>query len=242
MRLYLKDFTPSEKKIYDFVTNNPGEILRCNIYTVSKEVPVSKSVFLRFCQKCGWLGFSEFKYDITRYLLAVNEKDADEGIDTFLKNYIDRINNLSKLISTNTLDHTAELIKNARKIKIFGIHETGLSVEYFDYRLSSIGYDCEPIIDQTFFDQKISMCNKEDLNIFITLSAMSETANTINTSVENNIPTLLITENERSEYKDIVNETINIGSFLTDKKKSFLDSQSIVFIVIDIIVNYLSKK
>ena len=48
------------------------------LVTAAYKMNVSKSALLRFCQKCGYDGFSEFKYEVSRYLHSGNMYNDNE--------------------------------------------------------------------------------------------------------------------------------------------------------------------
>ncbi|EQM95778.1 hypothetical protein MBAG_03513, partial [Coprobacillus sp. D7] len=66
-------FTKKEMIIYDILKENPDLILRGSITTLSKDYGVSQSTITRFCQKIGYEGFNDFKFDVFRY-----EKQDDD--------------------------------------------------------------------------------------------------------------------------------------------------------------------
>ena len=68
IQLHEKEFTKSEMKIMEYVTTHLDAISSYPILTVAEKCKVSKSALLRFCQKCGYRGYSGFKYEISRYL------------------------------------------------------------------------------------------------------------------------------------------------------------------------------
>jgi len=246
IELHKDEFTKSELIIMDYVLNNLKEISTNAISSTAEKCNVSKSALLRFCQKCGYKGYSEFKYEISRYLLStVNLElgDSDNKAETFVKMYSEQINNIPNTVTSQLMMKLSEIIISARKIKIFGVHETGLAATYFTYRLANLGVDSEAITYPSLFVEKAYMGNKDDLHIFLSLSAETPVIKeTIEYSYENNCYIVLITQNDLHKFVDKVDLTILFPTFKYQHQNIFLDSQSLLFVTIDLLINNLASK
>ena len=71
IQLHKDEFTKSELIIMDYILSNLHDISSYPISTIAEKCKVSKSALLRFCQKCGFQGYSEFKYEVSRYLQSI---------------------------------------------------------------------------------------------------------------------------------------------------------------------------
>ena len=67
MELKKETFTKKEMIIYDLLHNDLEIILRSSATDLSKDYHVSQATITRFCQKLGYDGFNEFKFDVFRY-------------------------------------------------------------------------------------------------------------------------------------------------------------------------------
>ncbi|MCI5773402.1 MAG: MurR/RpiR family transcriptional regulator [Erysipelotrichaceae bacterium] len=240
--LHKDEFTKSELIIMDFVLNNLREIVKYPIATISEKCNVSKSALLRFCQKCGFRGYSEFRYEVSRYLQSSFETNKSSNIDSFIDLYTTQIKQLSASFKSKNLDEFSLLIKKATKIRILGVHETGLAALYFSYRLTSLGIDAEAITDTSIFTDKINISKPSDLNIFLSLSAETTVIkDSIILSKECNASSILITQNDHHKFKNKVNTYFILPTFNFVENKFFVDSQALVFIGIDILINNLAN-
>ena len=59
-------FTKKEMIVYNILQKNTDLILRGSITSLAKDYQVSQSTITRFCQKIGYDGFNEFKFDVFR--------------------------------------------------------------------------------------------------------------------------------------------------------------------------------
>jgi len=52
---------PSEKKVADYVLENPENIIYLSVSELADKVNVSDSTIIRFCKNVGFKGYQEFK-------------------------------------------------------------------------------------------------------------------------------------------------------------------------------------
>lgn len=241
IKIHSSAFTPQETKIANYLLDNLDDVHSYHLVSLAERIGVSKSSLLRFCQKLGYEGFAQFKYDITGQLLRGNQDNPDTM--NYLENYIQCINEIESLNPKSNFDILYDYLVDANKIKIYGIHESGLSAKYLSYHLAKLGFDSEAIIHPNEFYEKAMFSKSRDLNIFLTLSGTSvEIIESHNQSINLGAKTVLITMNTISKIYKKANLKFHIPSFPTDKKIMFLDSQPIVLIVIDMIINQLAHK
>ncbi len=242
--LHEKEFTKSEHKIKESIINNPDIIACFPLVTAAYKMNVSKSALLRFCQKCGYDGFSEFKYEVSRYLHSGNMYKNNEvnSSEEIIQLFINQLTILKENNLDTKLESICSEILNARKVKIYGIHETGLAAKHLQYRLTTLGVDSESVTDNSLIVEKAQFSNSEDLNIYFSLSA---TTSLITESIDNalikNSKVVLITQNSKSKFSKIIDNIIVLPTFTLSKNNLFIDSQSLNFILIELIVNKLSK-
>lgn len=242
IQLHKQEFTKSELLIMDFVTKHFDVISSYPIGDVALECKVSKSALLRFCQKCGYKGYSEFKYEISRYLHSVVDMNevASNTTQLMVSLYTKQISSLVDYLSEKDMNYLSELIKQADKIRIYGVHETGLSAQYFTYRLTTLGIDSDFVINNQA--EKACFSRPQDLDIFLSLSAETSTIqNALAASNENNAQSVIITQNDHHKFKNKVKLSLILPTFNYEKKQVFLDSQALLFVTIDLIINNLAK-
>lgn len=238
-------FTPSERKIESFLLNNLDLVASYTIVEVAEFADVSKSALLRFCKKLGYSGYSEFKFEVSRFLLSgpeIDESPADEGED-FAQPYISCIEKIPMCLSRERLDDFACDLIRAASMKIFGVHESGLAAQYFAYRLAALGVDSEAVCQTSGFETKANFSKPGDLNIFVSVSGItSNIISALDASLTNGATTALLTMNDKAEAGLKAQHYLVLPSFEINKSVSFFDSQGIMFIGIDYIVSRLAQR
>lgn len=245
IELHKSEFTKSELVIMDYVMHHLDVVSSYPIATVAEKCKVSKSALLRFCQKCGYQGYSEFKYEISRYLhsvIQVDENNTDTNMThKLLTLYVEQMQALETYISTSRMDKLSTAIKKARKIKIYGIHETGLSASYFCYRLCTLGIDAQPVTHASNMSELATLSTKDDLNIFLSLSAKTSViCDSLHYAITNGSTNVLFTQNDHHKFRNKIYEFFILPTFDYEEKQIFLDSQALLFVTIDLFINNLA--
>ena len=168
IELYKDEFTNSDQKIYTYLKQYLSDVASYSIIEIAEKAGVSKSALLRFCKKIGYEGFAEFKYDVSKFLLSGggNDDNTDSSVSSILSLYSRQITSLSESFTASSFNLLTDLILNSDRIRIFGIHESGLSATYMSYRLSALGIDSEAISNAASFHSKISCAKRTFFSLF----------------------------------------------------------------------------
>ena len=240
MKINETNMTKSEIKIMEYVIENLENIANASILNISDKIPTSKSALMRFCQKIGYSGFSEFKYDVSHYLSIRAQNHMSKGKETIAAIYSDTIKDLDVYLHEEILNQFKQLIETSNKVKIFGVAETGLTAQFFSFRMIDNGFDIEAVTNIQFFKSKVVAASKQDLNIFLSLSGNTEAIkNAMELSVELGIPTVLITQNDRHMLKDQIECFVLLPFFKSQDTNLILDSQVVLHGFAGVVLNYL---
>lgn len=242
IRLHEASFTQTDRKVERFVIDHLDIVAAYTIVEVAEKAEVSRSALLRFCKKVGYSGYSEFKFECSRFLLSgpAQSNDFANG-SSFVDAYVSCIEKIPHLLTDAKTNSLAESIASARSIKLFGIHESSLSAQYFAYRLAALGVDSEPLNAASGFETKAGFSRPGDLNIFISVSGVSkEIVQAATIAHEKEARCALLTMNDKLPDTTIYQELLLLPSFEIDRSVAFLDSQSIILIAIDLIINKLA--
>lgn len=112
---YQSRLTENDFLIWSYITTHKKHCLAMSINDLAKECIVSRTTIMRFCQKIGFDGFSEFKYHLKNEIQQENALLSEiEG--EILDNHIQTIENLKKK------DFTAlcKMMAHAKRIFVYG--------------------------------------------------------------------------------------------------------------------------
>lgn len=176
-------FSRNEKRIADFILNNPDIVKSTSSEALAQQINVSQSAIIKFSQKLGASKFSEFKLAISEELIrkesdnTVNLHDDITDKDDLSviaeKLFLEKQQALKESLSLNPSSKIAEVISyllEAKRIQLMGIGNSALVAKDLFYKLSKIGLTAFTEIDthaQLAISQSLT---KQDLLFIISFS------------------------------------------------------------------------
>lgn len=183
-------FTKSEESILDFIEKNFDKIPKYSVVKLCEEAYASQASVNRVCKKLGFKGFSELKYSIEQDLEKMESSKSLSINNTFF--YIENIN-------FQDVQGIAEVIKENRKILIYGLGASQITASYLQRQLLYLGFQAIVVSEERMIEQF------DDFILFI-LSSSGET---------------LRVKHVAKSFKDRGNKVVSIT-----KKNSYLDKFS----------------
>lgn len=178
------DFTPSDKKIGEYIIDNPEQIINYNTLQLAEIIQTSQSAIIRFIKKIGYKGYIDFKIDVARSIEENSEFLLDEVIskDESIENIISKSKNkvLSTvektyaLIDDQRIKTAVEDINKANNIYLVGVGSSGLICEDFSYKLQRSGKKVFYQVDAHTNLALVSNICKDDLLIAISYSGLTK--------------------------------------------------------------------
>ena len=246
MNLYAENFTKTECVIYNYILSNPSQVVHGSIYDLAEWIGVSRSAILRFAQKIGYNGFSEFKYDFSRYVhgggfhvLTPNESRMTEIVQIYQKT----IGLMTETLSEQQLDQLVDQMLAARRIKIFGLNRTGLSAIQLRQRFHKINFDGEAVTDYILIPEIANQGNEQDVHIYFSTQGVTPIIlEAIQASKKKNVFTVLVTMNNHSKMIQYADMVFYLPSTKPVSSDYFFDLQPINMVFIEILLAYLGEK
>lgn len=239
LNVYKDSFTASEIQIMNYILDNPFDIMHLSIVEIGKKSGTSKTAIIRLCQKIGYKGFSEFKFDLSRYLIS-NNQNADNNknvINAITSSYADCINRINNTLSLDDIQNLSKLMISSNRVKLLGCNRTGFSISQFRYRLSKIGFDAEAITDSLLMKDCINILNDKDLCIIFSIKgAKHPYLDCVKILKDNNCRIVLVTMNPLTPLKPYCDQLITLPYVSKQSDVTFLDDQLIFFVLIEIIL------
>ena len=152
-------FTKSEESILDFIEKNFDKIPKYSVVKLCEEAYASQASVNRVCKKLGFKGFSELKYSIEQDLEKMESSKSLSINNTFF--YIENIN-------FQDVQGIAEVIKENRKILIYGLGASQITASYLQRQLLYLGFQAIVVSEERMIEQF------DDFILFI-LSCSGET-------------------------------------------------------------------
>ncbi len=232
-------FSKTDKIIASYVTENPLDMSYKTITTAADDCGVSTSAMLRFVQKLGFAGYSEFKYELAKECHS-SDSTMNQS-DSILNQYANSILSIRDFVSEEQIKQLAKDIANAKRIFIYGNNRSGLTAKHFHLRLMQIEIVSLPITDAVLMKDLPYHTTEDALHIFISVNGNTPTCME---ALKNIAPlsntTVLLTMNAKSPYKSLVDNFILLP--YVQIKSPYLDEQIIFHISLELAIPYIVEE
>ena len=244
---YYEDFTSTDRELAIYFINNPHTLVTKTTDFISKETKTSKAAISRFCKKIGYSGYSEFRYDLSRFLVGHNSEldiettynDSIEAITHIYSSYIEQIN---QFIDNETMTKLAKDFLNAKHVKIIGINRSFNSANQLKLRLLRMGYDSDAICDDQTISDTLNIMNKDYfVLVFTTTDNTRFYSQNLKELEKNGGKLAVVTMNRNLPIQKKCDYYITLPRISKDSSMSFLDDQPIFMIFIEILLNYIAR-
>lgn len=178
------EFTPSDKKIGEYIIDNPEQIVNYNTLQLAEIIKTSQSAIIRFIKKIGYKGYIDFKIDVAKSLEEKNQFLLDEVIskNESIENIISKSKNnvlatvekTYALIDTEAINKAIADINKANNIYLAGVGSSGLICEDFSYKLQRSGKKVFYQVDAHTNLALVSNIDKDDVLIAISYSGLTK--------------------------------------------------------------------
>lgn len=238
--------TKNELKACEAICQDLSAVQHHSLTEMSAKIKITKTTILRFCQKMGYSGYTQFKYDCIEYVNSLSNTEDTGKEDTIIQRvehvYTKTIGLMEYTIKEESLIALAKEIKKARRIYLMGIINSSVVCHQLHYMLLMFGIDTT-IIDSSEKVRSIDMAvSSEDLFILISVGAQSEIVKPVLELRENIHNRLaLITMNAHTPLEKEADVFILLPSVAPLKNKSLLDSVPIYSVFSEMLLPYLHK-
>ncbi|AMC93477.1 hypothetical protein AOC36_05630 [Erysipelothrix larvae] len=241
-------FTKNEMKACERILDNLMRVQRLSLTKMSEEINVSKTTILRFCQKIGYSGYTEFRFECIKYvnsLKNIEEKNDEKNrlITNVSQRYIDTISQFHMWLDDNDMRQIVEFIKSARIIRCIGEINSSVTCYQLRYALAMYGYNVDVL---TAASEVVSIdlsTNDSDVILLISANANPESniiKETMRLAEGCKTPIILITMNSQTSIKQKVDLAITLPSVASGNESSLLENVPIYSVFVQVLLSYLS--
>lgn len=244
----LNQMTESEKKIAEYVLNNASEVYKFSANQLAIITETSASSVVRFSRTLGFDGFQEFKIALAKDDSIATEKveyeydyiDTNDSIKEVIvktsnKN-IQSIKDTVALIDENIIEKAVEAIKNAKKIYIFGVGESGVIGMDLQYKLIRIHKDVLMNLDSHTQILMAANLSEDDVAIGISYSGKTKEVYTaLNKAKEKGAKCITITKFGENPIASLGDIKIQVPVVEKDLRVGAISSRMAQLTVVDIL-------
>ncbi len=232
----------SEKKVSQYILNNPGAVETHTITKIANESETSTAAIQRFCQSLGYTGYKDFRFDMVNQLQKMHEKKTPTNLfDEFADDYASSILQL-KSINSSQIYSLSNDIQTSKSIYIFGIYYSSIPAMSLSYGLQDLGIPNHLGKDMIEVSHLCNNIDKDSLVILFSLSGNSFQGSNYLDTVRSAIPekSYLITLNQNIEKTNPLNFNNHIilpGKTL--QNRSVIEPQGVSLIFVENLLNLI---
>ncbi|KRL36554.1 MurR/RpiR family transcriptional regulator [Liquorilactobacillus uvarum] len=231
----LKDFTPTEIIIYNYLIAHPNETLKSSIRQLAVVIHVSSASIIRCIKKMGYDSFYEFKFGLKQQKLILQTKKLSTNYDTEIIDLAGEFFNRPLLQQySDELAAFKRLIANTNSVLFFGIGTSGVLAQYGARQFANFGvnsvYNSDP-----FYPLPQEVRHDTD-QIAIMLSVSGETAEIVNRAISlkgEGFHIISITDNNYSTLAKVseINFSYNVKPEVIKKTLNITTQAPVTFIL-----------
>lgn len=138
-----------QRKVAQFVTDNPTVVIANGAAEVGRQANVSESTVIRFCYAMDLSGYVELQEEIRSYLMSQNEgthltatypsnKQKNSSFSKVMQRDIQNIQDTIHLINDNMLQKSSKWMHEADTIYILGARQSASIANWLSYTLKTL--------------------------------------------------------------------------------------------------------
>ena len=245
---YYDDLTKTDKEIAVYIINNPRDVVTQPLDEIARKTGSSKSAMSRFAQRIGYNGFTEFRYEMARFLVSHGNSDQSKSdqdpIQIITKTYSDYILRMAEVLDRTQIDRIADVFAKNDNIKIFGINRSYNSACQLKQRLARIGFsNISSEGDNAVIGDYLASADKKDVFfIFSTTDNTKYYTSRMKEVAQSGCKIIFITANPSLPFRKQCYEYAVVPRISKDSYASFLDDQAIFFVFIEILIEAIVRK
>lgn len=247
LKIQYPTFSKSEKKIADFVMENPNAVLPMFITELADKSGSSEATIVRFCRKLGYDGFQQFKLALAKSAdvrpVSENITPNDSAYDILSKVCEDIYCSLEKTkqtIDKHSLQVCCDKLLSADKILIFGLGNSASVAIDACHKMFRLGLNAIAYTDNHMQAIASAHTSKNSVVIGISHSGHSkDIVQAMQNAKDRGATTISLTSEKKSPIVKVSDVVLYTVSDETNYRILGLSSRIAQLTIIDTIYSYL---
>lgn len=247
IKVNYENLSKAEKRIADFLIENPSKILPLYITELSERCGTSEATIVRFAKKFGFEGYQQLKLAIARedHTRPVNENitSNDSPYDIFAKVCDDiycSLEKTKKKLEKNALEKCCHAILSADRIIVLGLGNSAPIANDASHKMLRLGLQAYPYTDNHL--QAIAAAHADKKTVVIAIShsgASKDILDAMRIAKLNGAYTVSITNYKKTLIESVSDVVLHTVSDETNYRVLGLNSRIAQLAIIDAIYSYL---
>lgn len=243
IRSYYARLSDKEKKIANYILDNPDKIIHCTINEVAEDLNVADATVFRFCKRIGFKGYQAMKIALASEIITpikqiheeITEQDSEKTIaEKAFKSNIRTLENTLQIMDSASIQKAVELLHKADKVEFYGTGGSAVIAMDAYHKFLRTGIKAFSFLDSHFQLMSASQLTKNDVAVVISHSGTNkDTLNILNTAIESGAKTIGITSFPKSAVSQNVDVALYTSSEETEYRSEALASRIAQLSLID---------
>jgi glucokinase len=182
VRTARNSLSPAERRVADFVLENPRTVLNDAIAVIAQMAEVSQPTVIRFCRSLGFQGLADFKLKLASGLtgnIPVQRTQVRRQDDTpdlcakVLDNTISAIVQFRESLNVEAVDRVIGILREAKRVEFYAMGNSSVVAldaqhKLFRFRIPSVAHT-----DASMQTMSAELLGPDDVAVFISSSGQS---------------------------------------------------------------------
>ncbi len=167
--------SPALARIGDYVLLRPDRILTQTVTELAEEAGSSEASVIRFCREQGFASFQGFKLALATELASTQAARAEPAapgdyISEIVATAVAALHDTRALLDVDAVSVVAERLIAARRIHLFGVAASAVTVAYLRYKLTRLGLLASAHEDSHMAAMVAAGLNRRDVAVAVSTS------------------------------------------------------------------------
>lgn len=247
-----RDLSDKEKRIADYISAHPADIVHGTISTISEALDVADATVFRFCKRLGFKGFQAFKIALASEQINESDsihahisKDDSEFViaqKVFTSN-IQALKDTAAILDETQMNLANHILNQAKTIAFFGIGGSSVIAMDAYHKFMRSPLNCLFNIDSHFQLMQAAKLTKDDCAVIISHSGINkDILNIANVAKETGAKLIVITSYSIAPLAKLADALLLSTAEETDYRSEALASRITQLSLIDaLFVNTMFK-
>ncbi|PLR77956.1 RpiR family transcriptional regulator [Bacillus sp. V3-13] len=235
IRSYYTRLSDKEKRIANYILDNPEKFIHHTINEVAEELNVADATVFRFCKRIGFKGYQAMKIALASEIMTpiqqiheeITELDDEKSVaEKVFKSNIRTLENTLQILDGNSIQEAVKLIMQANRVELYGTGGSAVIAMDAYHKFIRTGIKAFAFLDAHFQLMSASQLTEQDVAILISHSGTNkDTIRILNTLQENKVKTIGITGFPKSPVGQRVDVPLYTSSEETEYRSEALASR-----------------
>ncbi|MGP7817176.1 MurR/RpiR family transcriptional regulator [Niallia sp. 01092] len=243
IRSYYARLSEKEKKIADYILQNPEQIIHCTINELAEDLNVADATVFRFCKRIGFKGFQAMKIALASEVIEpiqqiheeITEQDNVKTVtEKVFQSNIRTLENTLQILNERSIQQAVDLLSKAKRVEFYGTGGSAVIAMDAFHKFVRTGIKAFSFIDSHFQLMSASQLSKNDIAVIISHSGTNkDTLNILKTAKKNGATTISITGYPKSPIAQNADVALFTSSEETEYRSEALSSRIAQLSLID---------